>query len=215
MKHLNLAICLIIISFAFHSCNQGQSDQNSAQRTATANSESFIVTSQTPLRASANHIREYMTQVIPNKKTKIDNSVAAVKLGLFKYWADEINRVGSKPPVNWTDASYGFLFNFDELYKYMDSIKTANVAAPADKKVDGIRVYLGASHYKSGFVPDVFLFPTNNGKNVKPIDRDYQLRLEKLDNDPQALFEELMAVPLTVGDGSGFNSSFPCPQSCP
>ncbi len=158
------------------------------------------------------------------KKHKITKDEAILQLRLFKTWADLISVSSGSGLINWSDAMYGYYFDFNTLYNYMDSIRRYNDAQKIDSlKIDGLRLYHGAKLLSSGFMPDVFFYPTRDTLNIDTIDADYVSFRNKFLNGNkfvdeakflELLKEEIEKVPVDEG-GNGYNATFPCPQQCP
>ncbi|WP_421893991.1 hypothetical protein [Marinoscillum sp.] len=218
MKNLSRFLIALIMGITLTFCGN---DKSSEEKSENALSQiplgsSFIITDVTPMIANYSDINEYRDSV-PKRNSRIDWKVARAKLNAFKVWADFIDNGQPDLSIEWSKVMYGFVYDFDSLYSYLDSLKKINddPTVHDSLKIDGIRVYLGADYYKSGFVPSVFLFPTKNNKNIRNIDLDYPSFLEEYNGDGEAIIEALKNELHFEGDGSGYNNSLPCPQTCP
>lgn len=202
----------------------GTSQVDSGQTPIPAETEDvgFVVTANTRLRANQADITAYMRNTIPSKKTfRLDSQTATIKLALYKAWAQLI--AGGN--IDWSTANYGYLMHFDSLYNYMDSIKLANDKLRSEGNeslvIDGIRIYPGAVQLSSGLCPDVFLYPTINKKNIDSIDEHYNIVKENFEKSIGGDQEEFIRylggelMKLSAEGGNGYNSSLPCPQTCP
>ncbi|MEQ9048988.1 MAG: hypothetical protein RLP11_01700 [Marinoscillum sp.] len=181
-----------------------------------------IPTRATPDVARQSEIKSYIRGP---KKHRITQGDATIQLRLFKIWADRISIQAGAGSVNWSEAMYGYYFDFGTLYNYVDSIRQYNDTQSVDSlKIDGLRLYHGAKLLPSGFMPDVFFYPTRDTLYIDTIDDDYVTFRSKFFNGNKALMtdeeffeqlrEEIENTPFEEG-GSGYNATFPCPQSCP
>lgn len=221
MKTIKHFLAVMVMASILYSCGCDKQKSTSAVSTE---SEGFVVTRSTPDRASDADIQHYIRTTVPQKKTfRINEGSAFLKLSFYKIWAQRISSQNGNGRIDWENAMYGYLVNFDSLYSYMTYIK--GIKDSLD--ITGLRVYQGAEHLSSGFMPDVFFYPTtSDGRNIDPIDLDYQKIEDQFFNgekmvDDQKFYELIEELKQTYGEdflgdaGGGYNSTLPCPQSCP
>ncbi len=213
MKNLFTILSAALLLSSFGCQSDKKANDNPETFLSPTSTTGFVVTNATRLRASDTKIQEYISMT-KGKNGKIDTKVATAKLAAFKFWADIEDNGSSDGSVDFKTAHYGHLFDFDYLYKYLDSLKTVNDnTTDPELLIDGIRIYMGATYYADGFIPEVFLFPTQNNLNIKDIDEDYPSYF--MDKSQEEILEEIKNFKTFGGDGSGYNASLPCPQSCP
>lgn len=202
--------------------NESQPRTNEIAQAGIQSNRGVIPTRTTPDIAKQSEIKSYIRGP---KKHRITKGDATIQLSLFKIWADRISVKAGAGSINWSEAMYGYYFDFSTLYNYVDSIRQYNDAQSVDSlKIDGLRLYHGAKLLPSGFMPDVFFYPTRDTLNIDSIDAHYvSFRNKFFDGNKllmsdESFFEMLREEidnPLTEPGGSGYNATFPCPQSCP
>ncbi|WP_462247598.1 hypothetical protein [Ekhidna sp.] len=142
---------------------------------------------------------------------KIDSMSAAHKLYNYKLWRDLADDGRRNYSRTWSQEVYGNLFTWDEFWDFAKYVKDLR---KNDPDIDGIRVYAGAAFFEKGFIPDVFLIPTKDGKNLIDLDPDFP-KIDSLFSSDETILEFLQDQ-VTVRSNSDplFNISKPCPYEC-
>jgi|GEM_PF-2583842 len=169
------------------------------------------------IRFGGQKINDYSpsSQLTVSPSGKIDSLTAARKLLSFKVWKDISDNGKRDSSINWNKQIYGFYFTWPQLKDFILEVRDLNSNLPQNKKIDGLRVYLGANFDKQTmtFVPDAFLMPTQGYKNYVDLDPDYPKFTKNLSD--QDILDLISSDEQGLTDDPVFNKSFPCPSTCP
>jgi len=173
--------------------------------TADINGESLnLIASETDIRAYAATI---------TASGQIDSAKAAQKLLKFKIWADLADDGDYNSSIDWTKEVYGSLFTWKEFKAFVDYVRDLRQNGV---KIDGIRAYQGSVFHGSSFISDIFLIPTYQKKNIIDIDPDYPSFINDFDKDSENDLLQFIKTEVAVKQLEPiFNTSFPCPNTCP